>query len=57
MLPILRSVEKSEAADSEIVGLFLAGVFHVCEANREYAVPVYSGDTYTLAVLQYLKSR
>jgi hypothetical protein len=51
MSPILRSVEKSETADLEIVGLFLAGMFHIREANRKYTVPVYSGDTYTLAVL------
>lgn len=57
MLPILRSVEKSEPTDLEIVGLFFAGMFHVCEANRKYAVPGDSVDTYTLAVLPYLESR
>jgi hypothetical protein len=30
---------------------------HIRETNREYGVPVDSGDTYTLAVLQDLESR
>jgi hypothetical protein len=56
MLPILRSVEHSEATDLEIVGVVLAWMFHVCEADREYTVPFDSTDAYTFSVLKYLES-